>query len=79
MSKIAVNNNGYSISVFALPDEGPRDPGEPWPMALASADLVGDHWWVSRVIVRKVENRGQGLGSQVLGRLLQVGIFQPGL
>jgi len=71
MSKIMVNNNGYSISVFALADDGePSDAAEPWPRALASADLVGDRWWVSRVIVRKVENRGQGIGSAVLSRLL---------
>lgn len=69
-STIHVNNSGHSISVFALPEEGPREP-EPWPRALASADFVGDHWWVSRVLVRLPGNRGKGLGSQVLGRLLQ--------
>lgn len=74
--KLHVNSTGRSISVFALPEEG-AIVREPWPRALAAADLVGDYWWVSRVIVRLPGNRGRGLGSLVLTRLLQEIQGQP--
>ena len=76
MSMLWVNNVGQSISVFALPEE-PRDSSEPWPRALAAADFLGDRWWISRVIVRARDNRGKGLGSEVLRRLLDEIAKQP--
>jgi len=40
--------------------------------AIAQADNHGDRWWVSRVLVRNPDKRGQGLGSIALQRMLAV-------
>lgn len=42
-----------------------------YPAAIAAADLVGDFWWVSRVLVGLPEFRGQGLGSLAVQRMLE--------
>ena len=41
-------------------------------VAVAQANILGDRWWVSRVIVRNAEARGKGLGSIALQRMLAV-------
>jgi GNAT superfamily N-acetyltransferase len=37
--------------------------------AVAEASLVGDSWWVSRVLVQPSSARGKGLGGQLLEEL----------
>lgn len=37
----------------------------------AEADLVGDKWNISRVLVKKEQDRGKGLGSNFLQKLLK--------
>lgn len=39
--------------------------------AVASADNVGDHWWVNRVLVDPPARRGSGVGTQMVKELLE--------
>ena len=40
--------------------------------ATAEASLIGDEWWVNRVIVRPDNQRGKGLGGKLLEELKKV-------
>lgn len=46
-------------------------------VAIANADVVGDHWWIARVFVYE-RARGKGLGLRLLQDLLAVMRKQSG-
>lgn len=55
--------NHVSISDYSMDSKGFRG-------VCAEADRVGDVWWIARVLVRREEDRGKGLGSKCLQKLL---------
>lgn len=44
----------------------------------ASADLIGDIWWINRVLVQPPEARRKGIGSLMLTELIQAVSRQGG-
>lgn len=63
--------HGHQILVLSMPEHISITIGRPVPVANVSADIVEDHWWIARALVRRPEDRGKGLGSIALARLLQ--------
>ena len=58
------------VSISVLHHEGPT-------RAVASADNMGDFWWISRVLVEPRSQRGQGVGSEML-QLIQQAVVRQG-
>jgi predicted GNAT family N-acyltransferase len=46
--------------------------------AIASADFIGPHWWIGRVLVDPENRRGEGVGSKMLTALIQAVVEQGG-
>jgi predicted GNAT family N-acyltransferase len=46
--------------------------------ATASADNMGSHWWIGRVLVEPENRRGEGVGGQMVRALLKAIIEQDG-
>lgn len=61
-TNLSVNDNGSTVCVNITTDTS-------WSIACAEMDDMGDHWWISRVLVRDIFLRRQGLGTQLVKTL----------
>jgi len=68
---LGVASNSQSISVYL---EGKTS----YDLSSASASFMGDHWYINRIIVNPKTERGKGIGSRLLQKLIEEVIIQKG-
>jgi predicted GNAT family N-acyltransferase len=63
MENTVYTESHISVSDYSMDSQGIHG-------VCAEADLVDGKWWISRVLVKKEQDRGNGLGSKFLQKLL---------
>lgn len=70
-----INDSSASVMIVPLYSAS----ASVFPTAVAEASNLYEYWWIARVLVSKSEERGKGLGSLALQRLLQLIVKQSSL